>query len=521
MRTEAPSPLAQAAARLRAPLDRARRRLAPSLSGSGWALGAAALLALAVLAWAATVTSTSSSGLVRSGGRFSEDDLITVRKALDAKSVRYRINDNHQVEVAVDRLDEANAVVAKLQVGPRPIDEIERASLDGQIWDSLGQGERRQELAANERLAALIRRMEGIVWAHVEVKRPKARGLRAAAPATAFVYLETRDERELPTATIDLIQSLINGAEPDVKPDAIAIYDNQRPYLNPKDPSLNHRNRTKTYRDELRQQIEAKLDWLKGAQVSVQVTPPPPVLPAAPAPPPTVAAPPPTVAAPPPVVETAPPPPAMGVNQPLELAPEPVSAAPAPAPTPVTPPALVPTGPTLTRSAPPQVRVCVSIPRSYFVRAVQGRESSLDDLQPLVERTKTYVDAAVRHIVPPDELDEVTINNFPDEVPATQPSPLPASGLSRLDPALWLPIGVAAGAALATAAVALGMLAARRPAPRLLERTGGSGTRGRYKIDEASDPGPGPSERVRELIKLSPEAAASVLHRWTRGGPIG
>ena len=45
-----------------------------------------------------------------------------------------------------------------------------------------------------------------------------------------------------------------------------------------------------------------------------------------------------------------------------------------------------------------------------------------------------------------------------------------------------------------------------------------------YRITgyEASDAGagPGPSERVRELIRLNPEAAASVLHRWTgQGGP--
>ncbi len=155
------------------------------------------------------------------------------------------------------------------------------------------------------------------------------------------------------------------------------------------------------------------------------------------------------------------------------------------------------------------------------MRAVRGRESSLDDLQPLVERTRTTVETTVRHIVPPEELDEVTVNNFPDELPAPQTTPLPTSGWSRLDPALWVPIGVAAGAALATASVALGMLAARWPAPCSLNHQPGRAVRNRYNLDEASEPGPGPSERVRELIKLSPEAAASVLHRWTQGGPIG
>ena len=49
----------------------------------------------------------------------------------------------------------------------------------------------------------------------------------------------------------------------------------------------------------------------------------------------------------------------------------------------------------------------------------------------------------------------------------------------------------------------------------------------RYSIkslDEASDAGagPGPSERVRELIRLNPEAAAGVLQRWIgQGGALG
>jgi hypothetical protein len=55
--------------------------------------------------------------------------------------------------------------------------------------------------------------------------------------------------------------------------------------------------------------------------------------------------------------------------------------------------------------------------------------------------------------------------------------------------------------------------AGRRPAPTLP---------GHYRSDAASEPGSGPAERVRELIRLNPEAAASVLHRWIgRGESLG
>ena len=41
----------------------------------------------------------------------------------------------------------------------------------------------------------------------------------------------------------------------------------------------------------------------------------------------------------------------------------------------------------------------------------------------------------------------------------------------------------------------------------------------RYHVDTASEPGP--SERVRELVRRDPEAAASVLQRWTgQGGRV-
>ncbi len=365
MRIDAPSPLAQAAARLRVPLERARRRLSPLLSGFGWALGATVLVVLVALAYAATFTTTNPAGLVRSGERFAADDLLKVCRALDAKSVAYRINDSRQVEVASDRLDEANTLVAKLDVGPRPLDEIDRDALETPVWASLSNNDRRQELAANERLAALIQRLDGVIRAHVEVKRPKPRGLRPATPPSAFVFLETRDDRELSTHTIDHIQALITFAEPDVKPDAVSVSDNRRIYLNPKDPTFNHHKKTTTYRDELRQEIETRLEWLKGVQVSVQVTPPPIVSPA-----PPVSTPAPAPAAPvAPTVAVAPAPaPVMGANQPIELAPEPVAPLlpTPPNPTPVAvavaaPP--MPT-PTPTPSAPPRVRVCVSIPRS-------------------------------------------------------------------------------------------------------------------------------------------------------------
>jgi flagellar biosynthesis/type III secretory pathway M-ring protein FliF/YscJ len=64
------------------------------------------------------------------------------------------------------------------------------------------------------------------------------------------------------------------------------------------------------------------------------------------------------------------------------------------------------------------------------------------------------------------------------------------------------------------------MMAARRPAARPSRTTVRSGV----VVDAPSGPVPGPSERVRDLVRRDPEAAAGVLQRWIgqgEGGPIG
>ena len=76
----------------------------------------------------------------------------------------------------------------------------------------------------------------------------------------------------------------------------------------------------------------------------------------------------------------------------------------------------------------------------------------------------------------------------------------------------WGIVGTVGAIVSIVAAVGSWIQVARRPV-RLPEPT--VKTR-RYHIDSASEPGP--SERVRELVRNNPEAAASVLQRWTRQG---
>ena len=513
MRTETSTSRAPTIDRMRAELARARRRFKAQPTPLRWSIGLAALAAGVVLTYAATNSPASAVGFVRSGDRFAADDRIKVCNALDKLHVRYRVDELNRVEVSAAQLDAANDAIAKLSVGPRPFSEIDQAADTPSLLDSIGAQKQRDERAISAKLEEMIRPMDGVVSAHVLVTRPKGgRGFRAAPAATAVVWLETEKDRELSSATVEAIQGLVAGVVPEVKRDGLSVFDRKgRRYLDASNVAIGAEAKIRHRRDELRQEILDKLEWLKGATVSVQLV----ASPAIPAPNPPAPLLTPTPAPAMPAGEVGLPPLSMRVNEPLDLTPEtpePLPALPAPV---VTPPAPVIEPPT------PRTRVWVTVPRSFYLRAARNREPSLDDLQPLVERTKGLIETAVRHVLPPDQLIEpVVISTIPDEAPTRLPTPAPQVESDARRLILWgVPAGFAA-AALAGGLTAAFVMASRRPALRAVAPP--RDDHGRYKIDEPSDSGPGPSERVRELIRLNPEAAASVLHRWTgQGGTLG
>jgi flagellar M-ring protein FliF len=578
MRTDTPPTTSSPVARLRAEFARARRRLAER--APGWSRGLAArwsgrwplvlatsavVAVVALVAFSATSSTTSPGVFLRSGYRYSRDDLASIRRALDGKHVLYRIDDG-RVEIAAEKIEEANEVVAKLEVGPRSLSEIEKGALESNLLDTPGVKEQRAQQARNNELALLIGRIDGIVGAQVWVNRPPRRlGQRTPPGATALVYLETQDDREINPSTVQNIVGLVSKFDPEVRQDAVSIYDRKlQPYSLAHDPAAGAQTRARAHAEELRREIASKLDWIKGVQVSVRLVatapvPAPVAVPTGPTVP--LATLPPLPPEPPPPLPAeelrlAVPPPSVAANQPIELNPEGEAVRSAPPgatgglPTSVagardtggqatsaTPgesklivagqasPAPGATGgqatsatpaPVAIPEPPSQAQVWVRVPRSYYLRAPSRREPSLDDLQPLVTRTEREINKAVRHVVPPGLLGEVSVSTIPDDPPS--PAPALAAADARHASSSWVLGGVGVGAGIALSAVLAWLAAARRPVPRPSARS----DRGRYKIDEAPDvgAGPGPTERVRELIRLNPEAAASVLHRWTgQGGP--
>lgn len=517
--------------RLRAQVDRLRGSVLVRQPSVRWGLALAAGLGLAAAGyWTATSLSTGGVRYLASQRRFSTDDLIKVCRALDNQSVAYRVDEQRRVEVAADQFDQAHALVAKLDLGQHSIAEIRSESDESSIWDTPNARDRKQELARAKILERLIGQLDGVVSSWVSIHRPRTSGwVRPTSKPSAFVYVETEGKRRLPYQTVQSIPAILAGSEPDLTPGSITLVDhNGNKYLDPGDPALGDSSRNRAREEELDEEIAEKLDWIKGVRVQVQVISPTAAevasvrasassrLPAAPdrssAGQPSNAA---------PRSASGGPTPAIVVNKPAELEPEPkpVTRTPSPA---VPASAAENASPPIAGSAGrhgehgrDRGRVVIHVPRSFYYNAdirTADREPPREDLRLMAERTEKQVRTAVALVVPESESWKVEVDTIPDEVSLNRPSVSPSPSEARRRLWDWGIVGIVGAVVSILAAVGSWIQVARRPArlpePALRNR--------RYHVDSASEPGP--SERVRELIRRNPEAAASVLQRWAGQG---
>jgi hypothetical protein len=544
----------QALARIGRWFESARQSLLARSPLVRWSFAAVIVSILIVAGYLGTaLLAPAGSSYLASGRRFSPDDLVKVRRALERQQIDYRTDVERRVAVSADEIERASAAIAKLELGPRSLDDLRDLSAGSSVFESLHDRELRQQQRQEKILESLINELPGIVGSLVWINRPSDRwGLRPAAKPTVFVSLETEEDRQLPFRTVQSITTNLTGALPGLAAEAITVVDRRgHKYLDAGNPALSALSHSRAREEELSQEILEQLDWIKGVRVSVQ-------LPGAGAsalatvpagdssqkrePARTAAsqdtdakggaANPRSVVSPNqpqwPSLKT----PSVAINHPLTLDPPPLlQAAPSPAaPNAVgsgsagAPDVAARSGGSLAGDPAPrenpavQGRVWVKVPRSYYFTASNlpgHKEPSQEDLQKLVSRTEEQIRTGLALVVPVSGpmAWKTTIDLIPDEVPSIRPpivSPTPDSRRLALD---W---GIAgAMGAMAAGLVTLGvwLVSARRPSGRM-EPAPGDGLR--YHRGSAATTAP--SERVREFIRRNPESARSVLERWTSQG---
>jgi flagellar M-ring protein FliF len=527
--------LTAALAWLRAQVDRLRRSVMSRRPVVRWSMVLLTVVGLtSMVYWAATSFTSLGVRYLISGRRFSSDDLIKICSALDKQRLNYRVDDSRRVEVAADQYDQAADIVAKLEIGQRPIGDIREQSYMSSFLDSPSDRESRKQLAREKIIEGLIGQLDGVVSSLVSINRPQSsKWLHANAKPTAFVYIETEGNRQLPYQTAQSIPVILTGCVPDLTPGSITVMDRRGfRYYDSGNLAIGDASRNRAREEDLVKEIEDKLDWIKGVRVQVKVNTTIMAEPSAgPANNSSVLRQPVTadhtgVTATGGGTRKLDPGgsmPAMNVNQVVTLDPE-------PAPLPK-----LPAGPTsvaadgagksssgagnsgereLNRKHEPG-RVLIYVPRSFYLNAdirPDNREPTQSELRLMAERTENQIRTAVGLATPSFEAWKVDIFTIPDEVSLSRPINLESTVDARRRVLDWGIVGTVVAVVSILAAVGSWIQVARRPMP----------TRGpvlnsrRYHADSASEPGP--SERVRELVRRDPEAAASVLQRWTAQG---
>src|SRR5262249_23498608 len=126
-----------------------------------------------------------------SGRVFDSSDLLRIGRALHAKGIEYRI-DQRKIEVPADQYEPAMSGYAKLDVGPRPLDELRDPSGSMSFLDSPDEREWKRRLARERFIEGLINKLDGVASSLVAVQYPRARATwQPPTRPSAFVYLET------------------------------------------------------------------------------------------------------------------------------------------------------------------------------------------------------------------------------------------------------------------------------------------------------------------------------------------
>lgn len=453
------------------------------------ALVGGALTAIVAVGYLAGGTEAEAERAWICGGHlFSKADAERIVGELEGQKIAARAVDG-RVEVRRERLADAHAWLEKKNLKPASIsDLIDPATARSAFFDPPHAREQSELRRREQVLEQVIRKVDRRLNPTVKLHRPTRRGLAPAAPLQATVYLEIDEARPLAPKLIDRIKVLVESFEPELaEHNGLYLCDSEgRAYLNPAEPDLNEQVSLHARADFYRTEIEQQLDLIKGARIGVNVEP---------------AAEPAAAQAqaldPPPLPATAAP--EVSVNRPPDPEPDPVI--------------MSPTSSGGARPPAEKVRVVVWVPNTYYLeqaRALFGdRAPSSSDLGALVARTREMISTAVSLIVPADALCDLTIEQYFAAEETAAPAP------KRLEPvAPGLPdwLAPALGGAVAGGVALLlgtGWWWSGRRQPR-------SGVAVRRPHIELT--GNAPAERVRELVRLDPAAAAGVLQRWLAAG---
>ncbi|AMV40337.1 hypothetical protein [Planctomyces sp. SH-PL62] len=492
--------LGKTPARLRSWLDGTRKATAGRSAPARFALLALMAGGLAVAGClAAWSIAPAERAYLASGRPFRQDDLDKVERALLSQNIDYKVDDR-RVSVAGRSAEAAAAIVAKLDLGPRSLDELREGAAASSFWESPRDKEERSQRERAKVFESMIDDLPGVESSFVWISRERQRGvLRPTTRTTALVRVRTEQTRELPSATVESIASILTAAEPGLTRQSFTVVDDEgRLYRDADNPALTALSNNRAREEDLSRRILDKLDWIKGARVDVKIEDPP--APPEPRATETAARRRPGTASP---LEAGL---AVGLNRAMELEPD----------------DLPPAAETVAVAEAPEPargrgRVRVLVPRSYYFNAglmPDGGHASQDEHLALKDRTEALIRDTVELVVPeadPVDWEPTLVELLLDGMPPEH-TPASVAASSRRSARDWAMAGAAGAAAASLVAFGTWLFGSRPPARRA------SPSRGDLRYHRGAAGAPAPTERVLEFVRRNPETAFSVLNRWTSQG---
>lgn len=417
--------------------------------------------------------------------KLTPERLRRIQSALAAAEIDSRIEKN-RIEVPVSQLRDALAAVAKSKLMPATEEDL-RKELDEfslqSLFESKSARTERERRKFEDALALRIAELDPrVTSADVQISReePKGRRLFDEPRILASIFIRTDDQAAIDSRTVEAIVTLLVSRIPGLKPDGITLLDGEkRPYLVAGRPNMTRKAFAQAREDEIAAKLVGKLNWIEGVRVAVasaggDAT---------------------AGAESPAQGDSAPAEPAvvMQINRPL------ARTAPAPA------------EPGAGETNEHRLNILVNVPRHYYLKMYregnpQGAPSG-EDLKPYQSRLEATVKTTVGYVVSARELGKLVIETIPE--PAQEEPAVRAAVEASRDHSAALYAAAIAGS-LAIGFLTAWSFGARSRSPS----RGSSSAPARAGSSPTEDSGPGPLERVRDLVRLEPIAAAGVMQRW-------
>ena len=140
--------------------------------------------------WTAMSLVPVSSRYLDSGRAFASQDLLKIGRALRASGIEHHIDDR-KVEVSPDQYAQAMAAYAKLDVGPRPFDELRDPSVPGALRYADGASGSDAQPRAVPRRSSINLMASSRLWCRSSFP-DRSSPRRPRAKPSAFVYLGPR-----------------------------------------------------------------------------------------------------------------------------------------------------------------------------------------------------------------------------------------------------------------------------------------------------------------------------------------